>query len=148
MVFIATVCSAAIALALHLLHVPGFADLAAVPVSALVVMCAMGIIGRLAPRMRIQLIAMVPPAIPRPDVIVWASAVCELAAAIGLLIEPLRLASALALALFLIAVFPANVRAAHLAGDADRTFVRRIVVRGAKQAVFVGLCVWVVVLAA
>ncbi len=148
MVFLATVCATALALSLHLLRAPGFTALVAVPLTGLVVMCAMGIVGRLVPRLRAQLIAIVPRSIPRPEVVVWLSAGCELAAAVGLLVAPLRLASAVALALFLLGVFPANVRAAHLAGDADGTFVRRIAVRGAKQAVFIGLCVWVVVLTA
>ncbi|MDR6199951.1 putative membrane protein [Microbacterium sp. SORGH_AS428] len=148
MVFVTTVCAAGLALALHVLRVPGFTTLVAVPLTALVVMCAMGVTGRVVRPIRSQLIAMVPPSIPRPEIVVWLSAACELAAAIGLLIGPLRLASAVALALFLLSIFPANVRAAHLAGDADGTFVRRIVVRGAKQTIFIGLCVWVVVVGA
>ncbi|QCQ17445.1 DoxX family protein [Microbacterium sp. RG1] len=146
MVFLTTACTVALALALHLLRTPGFIDPVSVPVAGLVVMCAMAIIGRLLRTTRTQLIAMVPRSIPRPEVVVWISAACELAAAVGLLVAPLRLASAVALALFLVVVFPANVRAAHLAGDTDGTFARRIAVRGAKQALFIALCVWVVAL--
>lgn len=58
------------------------------------------------------LIAIVPPAIPRPDLAVTATGLIEVVGPVGLLIEPLRTPAAVGLALLLVAVFPANVRAA------------------------------------
>ena len=51
----------------------------------------------------------VPPALPRPDVLVMVSGVAEIAGGIGLLVPPLRRPAAWGLVALLIAVFPANV---------------------------------------
>lgn len=58
------------------------------------------------------LIAIVPPAIPRPDLVVTATGLLEVVGAVGLLIAPLRTTAAVGLVLLLVAMFPANVRAA------------------------------------
>lgn len=145
MVFFVTIGAGLIALVLHVLRVPLFGDIVSVPVTALIAMCLVGVSGRLSPRTRRLLTAIVPCSIPNPGFVVWASAACELAAAIGLLVPVLRPWAAGALGIFLIAVFPANVRAAHLQGDRDGSFGRRLVVRGGEQVVFVALCVWALV---
>jgi uncharacterized membrane protein len=62
---------------------------------------------------RADLIAMVPPVFPRPDLIVTLTGVAELAGAIGLLVPRLAPWAAGGLALLLLAMFPANVYAAH-----------------------------------
>lgn len=62
---------------------------------------------------RPDLIQMVPPAFPRPDRIVTATGYLEIAGAIGLQIPVLASAASICLALLLIAMFPANVRAAR-----------------------------------
>jgi uncharacterized membrane protein len=62
--------------------------------------------------------AIIPPALKRPG---WPSAtmlvrltgVCELAGGVGLLLPPTRVAAAIALIVFLVAVFPANVYASR-----------------------------------
>jgi uncharacterized membrane protein len=61
--------------------------------------------------------AMIPPALVRPGLpsrraLVVFTGLCEIAGGIGLLIPPTRLAAAIALIVFLIAVFPANAHAA------------------------------------
>lgn len=58
------------------------------------------------------LIAIVPPWIPHRALVVTATGVLEIAGAAALLIEPLRTLAAICLALLLLAIFPANVRAA------------------------------------
>jgi uncharacterized membrane protein len=62
---------------------------------------------------RPDLIAMVPPFFPRPDVMVTITGLLELLGAIGLLFPPIAPAAATGLALMLIAIFPANIRAAR-----------------------------------
>jgi uncharacterized membrane protein len=62
---------------------------------------------------RRDLIRMTPPAIPRPDIAVTITGICEIAGALGLLISKTAPAAAIGLALLLIGVFPANVRAAR-----------------------------------
>ena len=64
-------------------------------------------------RRRSDLIRMVPAVFPRPDLLVTMTGVCEIAGAAGLLIPGLATVAATALALLLLAIFPANVRAAR-----------------------------------
>ena len=66
---------------------------------------------------RADLIAMVPPVFPRPDLLVTATGVFEILGAVGLLVPATAPVAAVCLAMLLIALFPANIRAArkHLA---------------------------------
>ncbi|MFJ6659819.1 DoxX family protein [Streptomyces sp. NPDC091377] len=65
------------------------------------------------PRLRAELIGMVPPALPRPDLAVTATGLLEFAGAIGLLIPATAPWAALCLALLMVAMYPANVSAAR-----------------------------------
>jgi uncharacterized membrane protein len=64
-------------------------------------------------KQRADLIAMVPPAFWRPDLMVSATGVAELLGAVGLLIPAIAPMAAACLAALLIALFPANIRAAR-----------------------------------
>lgn len=64
------------------------------------------------PRRRAGFIAIVPPAIPAPGVVVAVTGVLELSGAIGLLFPMSRMLAAVCLGLLLIVMFPANVYAA------------------------------------
>jgi uncharacterized membrane protein len=63
--------------------------------------------------LREELISMVPPALPAPELLVTATGLLELAGAIGLFVPRLAVWAAGGLALLLIAMFPANVYAAQ-----------------------------------
>jgi uncharacterized membrane protein len=63
--------------------------------------------------MKRDLIAMVPPALPRPDVLVLVTGLAELAGAVGLLIPSTRRSAAAGLIVLLAAMLPANVSAAR-----------------------------------
>jgi uncharacterized membrane protein len=65
-------------------------------------------------RGRVEMARMVPPALPRPDLLVTLTGILELLGAAGLLVPALVRASAYALIALLIAMFPANARAARL----------------------------------
>ena len=65
------------------------------------------------PRTRPDLIRMVPASLPAPGFLVTATGLLELLGAIGLLVPQARAAAAYALALLLVALFPANVHAAR-----------------------------------
>ncbi|WP_117210816.1 DoxX family protein [Allorhizocola rhizosphaerae] len=65
------------------------------------------------PKMRADLIAMVPPSLPRPDLLVTITGVLEIAGAVGLLIPATAPWAAGCLALLMVAMFPANVSAAR-----------------------------------
>jgi uncharacterized membrane protein len=62
---------------------------------------------------RADLVAMVPRAFPRPDLMVSATGVLEILGAVGLLIPAIAPVATACLALLLIALFPANIRAAR-----------------------------------
>jgi uncharacterized membrane protein len=62
--------------------------------------------------MRAELIAMVPPGLPDPALLVTISGVLELAGALGLLLRPTAPWAAGCLAALLVALYPANVYAA------------------------------------
>ncbi|GEB50201.1 MauE/DoxX family redox-associated membrane protein [Streptomyces cacaoi] len=65
------------------------------------------------PATRGQLVAMVPPRMPRPGLLVSVTGVLELAGAAGLLIPATQRAAALCLTLLMLALFPANISAAR-----------------------------------
>lgn len=66
-----------------------------------------------APRTRQDLVRMVPPRLPKPELLVTVTGVLELLGAIGLLLPPFVNLAALALGLLLVAMFPANIYAAQ-----------------------------------
>jgi uncharacterized membrane protein len=87
--------------------------------------------------------AMVPPAlrVVRPSVLVAFTGVCEILGGIGLLIPATRVPAALCLAVFLVAVFPAN---AYAAGKTERfgVFATPLVPRLILQIALIALCVF------
>lgn len=117
------------------LGVPALGSWPAWLTGGLVLMFLMGAVGRLVPPVRAELVAMVPPRLPRPELIVAATGVLETAGAIGLLLPPTHRLAALCLALLLVAVFPANVHAARSSSTASPLLPRTI-----EQLVFVGAC--------
>jgi uncharacterized membrane protein len=92
--------------------------------------------------MRPDLIAMVPPAVPNPALMVTFTGVCEVLGAIGLLVPQTRRIAAAALVVFLVAVLPANIHAARagvtLGGAAATPMWPRI----ALQLLFIVLVWW------
>lgn len=92
--------------------------------------------------MRPDLIAMVPPAVPNPELMVSLTGVCEILGAIGLLVPRTRRIAALALIAFLLAVLPANIYAAQAGVTLRGAPVTPIGPRVALQAVFIALLWW------
>lgn len=86
--------------------------------------------------------AMIPPAVRvvPPRALVAFTGVCELAGGIGLLVPATRVAAAVCLVVFLVAVFPAN---AYAAGKTERfgVFATPLVPRALLQVVLIALCV-------
>jgi uncharacterized membrane protein len=87
------------------------------------------------------LIAMVPPRLPRPDLLVTITGVLEFAGAAGLLLPATYRVAAACLALLMLAMFPANVYAARhqvaLAGEP----VTPLPLSTAEQILYVGAAV-------
>ena len=92
--------------------------------------------------MRSDLVRMVPPFIPNPELMVTFTGVCEILGAIGLLVPRTRRVAAVALILFLVAVLPANIHAARsdltLRGQPATPLVPRI----ALQVLFIVIVWW------
>ncbi|MFG2053628.1 DoxX family membrane protein [Micromonospora sp. NPDC048930] len=86
---------------------------------------------------RADLIAMVPPGLPRPDVLVTLTGVLELVGALGLLVPATARPAAAGLAALMLAMFPANVSAARRGLTLAGRPVTPIGVRTALQVVFV-----------
>jgi uncharacterized membrane protein len=64
-------------------------------------------------RMKNDLIAMVPPSLPRPDLLVLATGIAEVAGAAGLLIPATKFWAACGLIVLMLAMLPANISAAR-----------------------------------
>ena len=90
-------------------------------------------------RRRADLIAMVPPPLPSPGLIITLTGIVEIAGAIGLLFERTHRAAALSLVVFFIAIFPANVRAATQHLTIKGRPVLGVVPRGAIQIIFIAV---------
>lgn len=86
---------------------------------------------------RADLIAMVPPALPRPDLLVTLTGVLELAGALALLPPATARWAAAGLALLMLAMFPANVSAARRRLTLAGRPVTPLAARTALQIVFV-----------
>jgi uncharacterized membrane protein len=88
-------------------------------------------------RRRPDLIRMVPPAFPRPHLLVTITGVLEILGAIGLLLPSTARASSICLILLLVALFPANVRAARQHLTIAGKHVPSLPVRSIIQLVFI-----------
>jgi uncharacterized membrane protein len=90
---------------------------------------------------RPDLIRMVPPALPRPDLLVTFTGVLEILGALGLFVPITARAACISLVLLLLALFPANIHAArHNLAIAGRP-VPSLPVRAAIQLVFIATLV-------
>jgi uncharacterized membrane protein len=82
---------------------------------------------------RPDLVAMVPPSLPRPDLLVTVTGILELFGAVGLMVRTTAPYAALGLFLMLLAVFPANAYAARkrlsIAGRPVEPLVPRILIQ-------------------
>ena len=92
--------------------------------------------------MRADLVRMVPPAIPNPELMITFTGVCEILGAIGLLVPRTRRLAAVALILFLLAVLPANIHAARAGVTLRGAPATALIPRVALQALFIGLVWW------
>lgn len=88
---------------------------------------------------------MVPPRLPRPDLLVTLTGILELAGAAGLLIPATMRWAAAGLALLMLAMFPANVSAARRRLSLAGRPVTPLVPRTLLQVLFVAAATAVVV---
>ena len=86
--------------------------------------------------LRADLIAMVPPALPAPELLVTVTGVLELLGAVGLLVRGTAGWAAGGLALLLLAMFPANVHAASAGLSLGGEPATALLPRAAMQVVY------------
>ncbi len=87
--------------------------------------------------LRRDLIAIVPPRLPAPGLLVTITGVLELVGAAGLLFPPTRVAAALSLLVMMLAMFPANVYASRMPNP-PKSMTARLPLRTVEEIVFVG----------
>lgn len=93
-------------------------------------------------KMKSDLVRMMPDWIPRPMALVYFTGVCEIAGAIGLLLPSVRQAAGLALIVFFIVVFPANVKAARSGVGIGGKRPTPLWLRASMQVLFIALTWW------
>jgi uncharacterized membrane protein len=110
---------------------------------ALAVMFMFTSVSHFLPAIRGDLVRMVPPFLPLPEVLVSLTGLLELAGAVGLLIPTTTTAAAYGLLALLVAMFPANVYAAttglEIGGEAATPLVWRLPL----QLLWIGGLWWV-----
>jgi uncharacterized membrane protein len=108
----------------------------------LAVMFVMTGVAHFVPAMRRDMIAIVPPRLPAPGLLVTITGVLELLGAAGLLYPPTRVAAAVCLFVLMLVMFPANVYAARMPNP-PKSMTSRLDVRTAEEIVFLGAAVMV-----
>ena len=108
----------------------------------LAVMFVMTGVAHFVPAMRRDMIAIVPPRLPAPGLLVTITGGIELLGAAGLLYPPTRVAAALCLFVLMLVMFPANVYAARMPNP-PKSMTSRLDVRTAEEIVFLGAAVMV-----
>lgn len=101
-------------------------------------------IAHFAPPMRADLVAIVPPRLPAPGLLVTGTGVLELLGAAGLLLPATRVAAALCLLALMLAMFPANVHAARMP-DPPASMTTQLPLRSAVEVVFLAAAVTVAI---
>ncbi|SRR6266496_632177 len=93
-------------------------------------------------KMKGDLLRMMPDWIPQPMTVIYFTGVCEVAGAIGLLVPIVRQAAGIALILFFILIFPANVKAARSGVGIGGKRATPLWLRALMQVLFITLTWW------
>jgi uncharacterized membrane protein len=101
-------------------------------------------VAHFAPPLRAALIAIVPPQLPTPGLLVTVTGVLELLGAVGLLVPPTRFAAAICLLLLMLAMFPANIYASRMPNP-PKSMTTQLPLRTAEEIVYLAAAVVVAV---
>jgi uncharacterized membrane protein len=107
----------------------------------LAVMFTMTGVAHFVPGMRRDMMAIVPPRLPKPALLVTITGVLELLGAVGLLYPPTRVAAAVCLFVLMLVMFPANVYAARM----PKSMTSRLSVRSGEEVIYLAAAVVVAV---
>jgi uncharacterized membrane protein len=94
--------------------------------------------------LRRDLIAIVPPRLPAPGLLVTVTGLLELLGAVGLLVPVTRVAAAVCLLVLMLAMFPANVYASRMP-DPPKSMTTQLSLRTVMEVVFLAAAVAVAV---
>ena len=96
------------------------------------------------PPLRGILIAIVPPQLPAPGLLVSITGVLELLGAVGLLVPATRIAAAACLLVLMLAMFPANIYAARMPNPPE-SMTTQLPLRTAEEIVYLAAAVMVAI---
>jgi uncharacterized membrane protein len=122
-------------------YLPGWTAALAVGLAAMFTLTG---IAHFAPPLRRDLIAIVPPRLPAPGLLVTITGALELLGAAGLLLPATRVAAAGCLLVLMLAMFPANVYAARMP-DPPKSMTTQLPLRTVTEIVFLAAAVAVAV---
>ena len=101
-------------------------------------------VAHFAPPLRAALIAIVPPQLPAPGLLVTVTGVLEFLGAVGLLTPTTRVAAAVCLLLLMLAMFPANAYASRMPNP-PKSMTTQLPQRTATEIVFLAAAIAVAV---
>jgi uncharacterized membrane protein len=101
-------------------------------------------VAHFAPPLRAALIAIVPPQLPAPGLLVTVTGVLELLGALGLLVPTTRVAAAVCLLLMMLAMFPANIYAARMPNP-PKSMTTQLPLRTAEEVVYLAAAIVVAI---
>jgi uncharacterized membrane protein len=110
----------------------------------LALMFAMTGVAHFVPGMRRDMIAIVPPRLPKPGLLVTITGVLELLGAIGVLYPPTRVAAAVCLFALMVVMFPVNVYASRMPNP-PKSMTSRLDVRSGEEVIYLAAAVVVAV---
>lgn len=101
-------------------------------------------VAHFAPPLRAALIAIVPPRLPAPGLLVTVTGVLELLGVVGLLVPATRVSAAVCLLALMVAMFPANIYAARMPNP-PKSMTTRLPLRTAEEVVYLAAAIVVVI---
>jgi len=110
----------------------------------LALMFTMTGVAHFVPGMRRDMIAIVPPRLPKPALLVTTTGVLELLGAVGVLYPPTRVAAAVCLLALMLVMFPANVYASRMP-DPPKSMTSRLDVRSGEEVIYLAAAVVVAI---
>jgi uncharacterized membrane protein len=110
----------------------------------LAAMLALTGVAHFVPPLRDNLIAIVPPQLPAPGLLVSITGVLEFLGAVGLLVPVTRVAAAVCLLLLMLAMFPANIYAARMPNP-PKSMTTQLPLRTAEEIVYLAAAVVVAI---
>ena len=118
-------------------YVDSWPQAIAVGLAAMFVMTG---VAHFVPGMRRDMIAIVPPRLPAPGLLVTITGVLELVGAVGLLYPPTRVAAAVCLFVLMLAMFPANVYASRMPNP-PKSMTSRLDIRSLQEVAYLAAAV-------